>query len=114
MIWVEAPRTLQKGATATVSIKVLNARDTPFAFSGVTISAEYLGGFEVLGVDPNPIEMDQSFGDLDLAYDQTIGANQEWNAQIELRAVKSGAFVGDVDIEFHNTSFTRTAQTQVK
>ncbi len=49
-----------------------------------------------------------------MLYDLSMKANEEWQVRVRLRATGPGAFIGDVDVEFNGTSYTRTAQTRVK
>ena len=113
MVWVEAPRTARIGETFEIVVTVLNARDTAFTFNAVSVSSEYLRGFEVLGIDQPQASYEIRFGDLEIPDDLSIPANSQWQVSILLRAAKVGAYVGDVQIEFDDTSYWRTAQTLV-
>lgn len=113
MIWVDAPRTATVGEEFELVITVLNARDTAFSFSNVSVSNEYIRGFEVVSVEPHQTNHEMLLGDLELPSGQTLPANAEWQVRVRLRAAKPGAYVGEVDIEFDYNSYWRVAQTLV-
>ena len=114
MVWVQAPPAVRKGATFVLKIKILNASAAAFSFKSINVADRYMRGFDVVGIDPAPINVDRTLGDLEMLYDLSMKANEEWQVRVRLRATGPGAFIGDVDVEFNGTSYTRTAQTRVK
>jgi len=115
LAWVTVPRSLSQGAPADLVVSIENGRiDRDLRMSSIEIYDEFLSGFEILSMNPEPRHKDHDWGVLSLEYPVDVPPGETWDLTIRLRAVKKGVFIGDVDIYEGDRFLTRAAQARVE
>lgn len=115
MAWVSVPRLAKIGDIISVKFSIENAREKKkFKLSGMDILDEFLVGFEILEISPEPRNKDHSFGYLALEYPNDLKAGDVFEIVIKLKAEKAGVFIGDIDINEGDKYLTRVFQTRVE
>ena len=114
LTWVELPRSVTKGDSVKLRISVENARETGhFELASVDLDTSFLKGFEIISIAPEPIEIDDSYGTLTLDYPMSIKAGQTIDFVLELVAVETGVFIGEVSIWNDENFLSRYIQCKV-
>ena len=114
LTWVEFPRSISVGDTATLIITVENARETgAFNLESVDVGAGFLKGFEIESVTPKPAESDDSGDYLELTYPMTIAAGDSVEFALELIAIEAGVYIGEIDIWNDDDFLSRYVQCKV-
>ena len=93
---------------------VQNAREAGhFELASVDLDRSFLKGFEIISIAPEPIEIDDSYGTLTLDYPMSIKAGQTVDFVLELVAVETGVFIGEVSIWNDENFLSRYIQCKV-
>jgi hypothetical protein len=115
MAWITLPRVAGKGDLVTLVVTIENGRvDRDFRLSSVEIWEEFLKGFAVVSISPEPRHQDGSPGSLRLEYPVDLAPGETWDLEVILRAERTGVFVGDVDVDEGDRFLTRAAQIRVE
>jgi hypothetical protein len=118
-VWVTAPEVISQGDAFVLTIKIENAQiSKPFAFSDVDVSGEYMDGFEIVELSPQPGDTYMGGGDLSMTFDGVLEPGETYDVRIRMRAKAAGIYIGDVDVWFMSSRsemdfYTRVAQTRV-
>ena len=114
MAWVTVPRMAKVGDTISLEIFVENGRkNDEFKLSEFDILDEFLRGFRVLEITPEPGRKDHSFGSLSLEYLNDLKPGETFRIELKLKAERAGVFIGDVDVVEGDEFLTRSAQIRV-
>jgi len=114
MAWVEMPRSVLEGETVVLRITVENGYlKREYRMSTVEIYDDFLNGFKVISIVPEPRHKDDSYGTLELEYPIDLSPREDWELEITLQADKAGVWVGDVDVYAGDHMLTRIAQARV-
>ena len=114
MAWVNVPRIAEVGDTILLEIFVENGREKKeFKLSGFDILDEFLEGFHILDINPEPRHKDHSLGSLGLAYPIVLKPGETFQIELKLKAERAGIFIGDVDVMEGDEFLTRHAQIRV-
>lgn len=113
-MWVDVPREVEVGELFTMTITVENLRPhARLALDELWIEDIYFTGFEMVTTFP-PTEVDEDQDGLELAFELVLEPGEGLEIDIDLRALRPGVFIGDVDLWDTSTHMTRAAQTVVK
>jgi hypothetical protein len=114
MVWVKMPRRVIEGEIAILEIIVENGRlKDDFLMSGIDVDDEFLDGFKVVSIYPEPRHRDHTYGVLELEYPVDLRPRETWELEITLRAEKPGIWIGEVDVGEGDDWITRIAQARV-
>jgi len=114
---VQGPTDVAMGETFGLKVVVTNERaGKSLEVSSIDIAEEYLAGFSVISMDPEPassthIPIDESRS---FAFNADIPAGESRTFLFNLRAEKAGLYRGDVDTCEGMRFISTMAQTSVK
>jgi len=115
MAWVNLPRKAKFGETINLVITIENGRKKKkLKLTGFDIWDEFLGGFEVLDIIPEPRHKDHSDGALTLEYPNDLIPGDVFEVTLVLKASKIGVFIGDVDVNEGKEFLSRMAQIRIE
>ncbi|MEM7430935.1 MAG: hypothetical protein AAF351_03230 [Pseudomonadota bacterium] len=106
LTWAELPRLAQQGEALTLTVTIENAReDEGFDLESVDLTWEFLDGYDVVSISPEPLDADNSMGSLTLYYNRVLEAGETMEVVFDLVAEKPGVHIGDVSIWDKDGSF---------
>lgn len=97
VVEVEAPAVVDVGETLDLVVEVSNPTDTAIELGSIDIYHSLLEGFQVLSLDPLPVDEGSSDEYRTAWWEETLSPGGDFRYQLELRAVKAGTWTGDVD-----------------
>jgi hypothetical protein len=114
LAWVDMPRAVPPNKDVTLTVTMENARAAePFKVDSIDIASSFLRGFAVGSIEPEPNDVDESFGSVTLDYGLSVAPGGKLVISLKLRSKSPGVFVGDVDIWEGDRFLTRAAQCRV-
>ncbi len=91
-----------------------NARNTgDFNLESVDLDGSFLRAFRIEAVTPKPVAADDSFNSLTLEYPMKIAAGEKVEFILEMTAVETGVFIGEVSIWDEEDFLSRYVQCKV-
>jgi len=114
LAWVDLPRSVKKGDSLTLRISVENARNSDdFNLESVDLDGSFLRAFRIESIAPTPVETDDSFNSLTLEYQIKIAAGEIVEFVLEMTAVETGVYIGEVSIWDEEDFLSRYIQCKV-
>jgi hypothetical protein len=115
-IWADVPAEVTVGDTLTVRILIRNRSERDkYVFEDIDIGSQYLRGFDILRITPDPDEFDDSDDYVTLTYDLEVPPMEKREILIELRAREIGLYSADLEVwsADEDKCSTRRLQTEV-
>ena len=114
MAWVEMPKSVLEGESFVLRITIENGLAKEYyRISSVDIDTDFLHGFKIISIVPEPRHRDDDGGYLEIEFPVDLQPREDWEVEITLQAEKPGVYVGDVDIWAGDDYVTRIAQARV-
>ncbi|MEM0926429.1 MAG: hypothetical protein AAGJ83_10365 [Planctomycetota bacterium] len=103
---VSAPVVVQQGDEFVMTVTAANSDRQPIVLDSIDISDEFLAGFRLVEVQPEPIDTMSIFGMQSWEFGESVAAGDSIDITFTFQAMQPGQYVGDVDVCNPNQDFT--------
>jgi hypothetical protein len=108
---IEAPSEAVIGQPVNLKMKVINPTDQNLELGSIDVYDSLLKGFEIVGIDPAPVDRDSAFGFQTFYYSRTLSPGESWEMTLGLKPVKEGVWTGEVDFCTPGEKFVTSSVT---
>jgi len=95
---LSVPPQVALDSTAIMVVTTTNPHPKPVTLDSIDVDDSFLAGFQVVRIDPEPVDTMHIFGQRSWTFDQSVAPGDSLEVRFELRAVQEGHFSGDVDV----------------